>query len=197
MNNKCLVWWTLVVSLLVMHHAWLIYQISNSHAVLTEYTIALRSQAFCRQSVELDLIQVCEKRARWLIQPFWLNVVRLAEGHYLEMLHFWFDTFTHVCFENDWCAHGTICRYNVTKIIESMTSTFYVAIPCILVLLVVVICKRLLSSQQPLPTLVSQTCPSSIWQVPAPSEWSTGIHPREHELISRYNWLIKGQKNME
>jgi hypothetical protein len=193
MSSKVLAGWTLVVGVLAAHHAWLIYQISTSHAIETEYNIALKSQDICKRSVELDLIQVCEKRARWLVQPFWVNVVRLAEDHYIERLHICFDTFIRVCFENNLCTHGTICRYNVTKIIESLTSTFYIAIPCILVALVIGVGKRLLYEKHSSATLSQAACPTSIWQVPAPIEWSAGIHPREKELLSRYNWLLKGK----
>jgi hypothetical protein len=193
MNNKILLGWILLFGLLATHHAWLIYQISTSHAVETEYNIALKSQDICKRSVELDLIQVCEKRAHWLVQPYWFNVVRLAEDHYMESLHTWFDTFIRVCFENNVCTHGTICRYNVTKVIESLTSTLYIAIPCVLVILMIGVGKRLLSDQTPVSAPPSITCPSSIWQIPAPAEWSAGIHPREKELISRYNWLLKGK----
>jgi hypothetical protein len=199
MNNKTLVCWTLLFSLFVIHHTWLMYQLSTSHAIRAEYTIAMKSQHMCMQSVELDLVQLCEERAHWFIQPFWLNIVRLTEEHYMEILHSWFDTFMRVCFENYLCAHGTICRYNVTKIIESMISAFSIVIPCILVALIIAVGKRLLSTYQPeaMAILASQTCPSSIWQVPPPSEWSAGIHPREQELLSRYNWLQKGKKTVD
>jgi hypothetical protein len=194
MNRKILVGWTLVFGVLAAHHAWIIYQITTSHAIETEYNIALKSQDFCKQSVELDLIQVCEKRARWIVQPFWVNVLRLSEDYYMERLHLWFDTFIRVCFENNLCAHGTICRYNVTKIIESLTSTFYFAIPCTLVALVIWVGRRLLSERNSSVSLSPPTCPSTIWHVPAPIEWSAGIHPREKELISRYSWLLRDKR---
>jgi hypothetical protein len=127
----------IVMCLVACHAAYVLYLEYMNPVNIRTHELSLASVEMCKQSTLLQLDHVCDKRMQWAHSSYGMNIIRVTIDEHLEHLNSWLYSMNQFLIYTSgltyWCSHGSICRYNVTRICDSITGITYMAIPLVVV----------------------------------------------------------------
>jgi hypothetical protein len=133
----------LCVSFVVTHilYVFTVYYIDPDQ--MSFFLLSQASVSVCQQAIGLNFQEVCNERMLWAKQSFLGNIVRLVVLDHIKhvsdiqsMLRYAFGLSGETI---RYCEHGTICRYQITKVMDSITSSLYFAIPMLVIMAIIYI----------------------------------------------------------
>jgi hypothetical protein len=128
---------SIVVCVVACHATYVLYLEYMKPSNMRTHELSRASIEICKQSTLLQLDHVCDQRMQWAHSSYGFNIVRVTVDEHIEHLNSWLSVmsefFSYASGLTRWCNHGSICRYNVTRICDSITGITYMAIPLVVV----------------------------------------------------------------
>jgi hypothetical protein len=137
LGSSMMIYIPIFLCLAVCHATYVLYLEYMNPSNMRTHELSRASVEICKQSTLLQLDHLCDQRMQWAHSSYCMNIIRVTVDEHIEHLHSWLykisQFFTYASGLTLWCNHGSICRYNVTRICDSITGITYMAIPLVVI----------------------------------------------------------------